>query len=214
VADAYFRGAETLIAAEGIGMMESSFITLSKQFYYGVGNDAGGHPGVNDCIDPSMVIDAGGGTAGKCTSVYAVRWGMMETSWLWGLKGQIALSPVTTVQMFDKDGKPYTAYHQEINARPGLQVASKWSVAKIKNIEIDVTSSTHTLTDKLLGQLKSLFPDARQPHYYYLTQAAREQLRASRTATNPTGTPPPTPTDFEGVPLKATFGINNTDNPS
>ena len=217
VADAHARGAQAFIAMEGIGTMEGSMITLSKQFYYGSAADAKGHPGVRDCVDTSMILDAGytGGGAGHAlgTTIWAVRWGMMDTAWLYGMNGQLLLSAVKEIVLADPNnsGKILTQYHQEILARPGLQVASKWSVACVKNISVDAADTTHVANDKILGQLKTLFPDSKRPHMYFMTKEAREQIRESRTATNPTGTPAPTPTDFEGIPIYATQGLTNTE---
>ena len=193
-------------------------ITLSKQFYYGSLADANGHPGIRDCVDSSMIIDWGytGGTGGanaKGSTVWAVRWGMMDTAWLYGLNGQLLLSAVKEIVLPDPNNSNaiFTQYHQEILARPGLQVGSKWSVACVKNVSVDPTDTTHTASDKLLGQLKTLFPDSKKPHMYFCTKEVREQIRASRTAVNPTGQPAPTPTDYEGTPIFATQGLTNTE---
>jgi hypothetical protein len=216
VADAHVRGAQAFIAMEGIGMLEAAMIALSTQFYYGgytsLGGDAKGHPGVRACVDSSMTIDAGySGSSGS--TIWAVRWGMMDTAWLYGLNGQLALSAVKEIVTADPNDatKILTQYHQEILTRPGLQVGSKWSVACVKNVSVDAADTTHRANDKLLGQLKTLFPDSKRPHMYFMTKEVREHLRESRTATNPTGTPAPTPTDFEGIPILATQGLVNTE---
>ena len=214
VADAYVRGAQALIAMEGIGMMELAMITLSKQFYYGSLADANGHPGVRDCVDSSMVIDWGyTARPARARPCGPCAWGMMDTAWLWGLNGQLLLSAVKEIVLPDPNNANaiFTQYHQEILARPGLQVGSKWSVACVKNVSVDPLDTTHVANDKLLGQLKTLFPDSKKPHMYFCTKEVREQIRESRTAVNPTGTPAPTPTDFEGTPIYATQGITNTD---
>ncbi len=214
VGDAYVRGAQALIAMEGVGIMESAMITLSKQFYYGSLADSNGHPGIRDCVDSSMVIDWGYASANALGStVWAVRWGMMDTGWLWGLNGQLLLSAVKEIVMQDPNNSNaiLTQYLQEILARPGLAVSSKYSVACVKNVSVDATDTTHTANDKLLGKLKTLFPASRQPHVYYMTKEVGEQIRESRTAVNPTGAPAPTPTDFEGVPIHYTQGITNAE---
>jgi len=218
-ADAFEDGAQVYIAMEGVGMMEASLLTLSKQFYYGAsasgGGDTMGFPGVADVCDANMAIGAGATatSANLCSSVWAVRWGIRDISWLYGNNGQLQLSPVVEIPNFQDPAdttKYFTAYHQEILCRPGLQVSSKWSCARLYNVGCDLDTGK-TLTDKLLGQLKALFPPQSPPHAYLMTVRSREQLRASRTATNPTGTPAPTPTDYEGIPLLATNGITNTE---
>jgi hypothetical protein len=222
-ADCFEDGAPVFIAMEGVGMMESAMLTLSKQFYYGSGVAGGsvgdplGFPGLCDAVDAAMCIDNGGTSLGTgasssiSTSVWAVRWGIRDVSWLWGNNGQLLLSPVVEIPAFPDPqtaGAFFTAYHQEINCRPGLQVSSKWSCARVANVTSDAGKG---LTDKVLGALKALFPPQAQPHAYFCTVAAIEQLRASRTAVNVTGQPPTTPTDFEGVPILATNGISNAE---
>lgn len=216
-ADAFEDGPQVYIAMEGVGMMEASMITLSKQFYYGAagGGDTMGFPGLVDVCDSSMAISAGAtsASASAASSVWAVRWGIRDISWLYGNNGQLQLSPVTEIPNFQDPNdttKFFTAYHQEILCRPGLQVSSKWSCARLYNVGID-TDTGKTMNDKMLGQLKALFPPQSPPHAYFMTVRSREQLRSSRTATNPTGTPAPTPTDYEGIPIYATNGILNTE---
>lgn len=208
VADACEDGAQIYIANEGIGMMEAAMILLSKQFYYGTGNDTLGFPGLDQVVDPTMCVDAAGTTATTGSSVWAVRWGIRDVSWLWGLNGQLQLSPVTEQRILDGSSLPFTAYVQEILARPGLQVASKWSCGKIFNITAD---STKTLTDALIGTLVAKFPPEARPEVLYMSARSREQLRASRTATTPTGTPAPTPTMWEDIPIQVTSGILDTE---
>ncbi len=210
VADECEDGAQYYIATESIGIMESALYTLSVQFYYGTGGlgDAKGFPGISQAIDPSMIVDAQGTTASTASSVYAVRFGIQQVCWLWGLNGEFALQPVKEVVLNDSLGNPLTYYHEELLARPGLQVGSKWSVGQIKNITQDTGKG---LTDKLMGQLYELYPDAIRPDCFFMTRRSREQLRASRTAVNPTGREAPTPQDFEGIPIYGTDGILNTE---
>jgi hypothetical protein len=221
VADRYEDGAQAFIAMEALGIMQASMIALSSQFYYGnsTGGDTAGFPGlVQQCSD-TMVVNNTGSTVyssasaesvtNMSTSVWAVRWGVQEVSWIWGNNGQLVVSPAVEVPNFTDPNATtttFTAYHQELLAYPGLQVGNKWSCARLYNVTGD---STKGVTDKALGTLKSLFPPQAPPDAYFMTVLAREQLRASRTATNPTGAPPPTPVDFEGVPIYATNGLSN-----
>lgn len=158
VADAYERGAQALIAMEGLGMVEAAMLNLSSQCYYGCANDPKGFPGFLSCVDESMVIDAQATGETATTSVWAVRWGMQDAGWLWGLNGQLVLSAVKEVVAYDGLGNPYPAYYQDIMARPGLAVLSKWSLGRIKNIAVDPNDTSHVLTDKLMGKLRMPSP--------------------------------------------------------
>jgi len=208
VADGHEDGAQVYIAREGVGMMEASFISLGSQFYYGTGNDAKGFPGLVQVVDSSMVIDATGTTDDTASSVYAVRWGEKNVQWLYGLNGQLDLSDVSEVRLMDDNNNPYMAYHQEILARPGLQVGSTYSVARIKKLTADAGKG---LTDDLLFQLLEKFPAGVVPDVIFMSRRSRQQLRKSRTATNATGSPAPMPTEFEGIPIYPTDSLKDTE---
>lgn len=213
VADSYEDGAQAYIALEGMAMMQAAMLTLAKQFYYGNdatnGNDAKGFPGLLDCYDSTnMVVDATGATATTGSSVWLVKWGPQYVQWIWGNAGQLQLSPVTEQRLQDTNNNPYTAYRQEILARPGLQVGHMKSVARIKKLTAE---NGKGLTDALIGKAFNLFPAAFRPDVILMTRRSREQLRASRTATNPTGQPATTPTDWEGIPIVATEALSDTE---
>lgn len=211
VADAHEDGAQALIAIEGLGQMEGAMRTLASQFYYGTGTggDAKGFPGLIGTYDATnMVVDAGGTTAATGSSVWAVRFGVQDVGWLWGNNGSLTLDPVKEQRVTDGGGNPYTAYVQELLARPGLQQLRSFSVGRIKKLTEDTGKG---LTDALLGRLFAKFPVGFPPDVLFMTRRSREQLRASRTATNPTGAPAPTPTDWEGTPIAVTDAILDTE---
>jgi len=204
VAQADEDGVEAVIAREAEGIMRGSLIHLGSQFYYGESNDAKGCPGLLAQYDADrMTVDATGEGAAT-TSVWAVKWGPQYTQWLWGNDGQLALSEVLEQSKTAQGGGEYTALVQEILARVGLQVGSRHSVARIKNIS---AAAGKTLTDALMFKLLNKYPAGLQPDMFLMNRDALEQLRASRTATNPTGAPAPIPTEVGGVPIKATDSI-------
>jgi hypothetical protein len=55
------------------------------------------------------------------------------------------------------------------------------------------------------------YPAAFKPNVIFANPSAIESLRASRTATNVTGAPAPTPTEYEGIPIVATDMISNAE---
>ena len=207
----YEDGPEAYIAIQARVAADAAMAHVCRQFFDGNdmafgGNDAAGFPGLRQCYDRNKLeVDAGGDT--DFTSVYAVRWGMTDVQWVWGAGGSMEPTDVSIRDVHDKDGKAYSAYVQEIQAHVGVQVVSQWSVGRIKKIG----SGTGKLTDALLGKLFASFPASYKPHEFYLTTRSLEQLRASRTATNPTGAEAPYPTDWNGVPLIVTDSITNAE---
>jgi hypothetical protein len=216
VADAHEDGGPAYVAMEGLGMLEAALQTLASQFYYGkgTGGDAKGHPGLLGIYDKTnMVVDAGGTTADVASSVWAVRFGPIDTQWVWGLGGQLELSEPTECRVEDDSGNPYTAYRQEILARPGLQVGRIKAVGRIKKL---TTDSGKGLTDTLIDDLLALFPPGRPPNAIFMTRRSQKQLKTSRTATTPTGAAAKWPTSIEGpdgndIPIHPTEAILDTE---
>jgi hypothetical protein len=209
VADGHEDGAPAYIAVEAGGIMEASMQHLASQFYYGTGNDPKGFAGLIAAYDTTnMVVDAGGTTASTGSSVWAVKFGPQNVAWLYGNNGSLALSEVAEARIVDGSGNPFTAYVQEMLARPGLQVGNTRTVGRIKKLTEDANK---TLTDALLAKLLAKFQVGQRPDAFFMSRRSLEQLRASRTATNPTGAPAPTPTESFGVPIYATDAIKDTE---
>jgi hypothetical protein len=212
VANAYEDGAQAFIALEAAGQMTAAMNTLGRQFYYGVnttfGGDAKGHPGLLAMHDTSMVVDAGGTTESTCSSVWAVKGGPQSVQFVYGMDGELALSELDEQRVLDSNNAPYTAYVQELLARPGLQVANKYGVARIKKLTADANKG---LTDLLLADLIAKFPIGYKPDFLFMSRRSLSQLKKSRTATNPSGLPAPTPTDYEGIPIVPTDSIVDTE---
>jgi len=209
VADSHEDGAEAWIALEADGMMKAAFQKLASQFYYGTANDPKGFAGLISAYDSTnMVVDATGTTASTGSSVWAVKFGPKDVAWLYGNSGSLDLSDVREESVLDGNSKPYTAYVQEILARPGLQVGSVFSVARIKKLTAD---SGKGLTDSLIAQLLAKFPVGVVPDVLFMTRRSLEQLRASRTPYNADGTPAPIPSQAFGVRIEVTDALSNTE---
>lgn len=208
VADIDEDGPESFIAEEGIAMTTAAWQSAASQFYYGVNTDAKGFPGLLAALDAAMVVDAGGTTASTGSSLWAIRFGRLDVEWVWGLGAKLELSDVMTARITDANGKPFTAYVQEMLGRPGLKVAHKYSIGRIKKLTED---SGKGLTDLLINKLREKFPAGREPHAYFASKRSIRQLRDSRTATNATGAPAPWPTEVDGIPLYPTEAIINTE---
>lgn len=220
VADRSEDGAQAYIFLEAQGIMEGEMQALCRQFYYGnsaTGNgNAKGFPGLLDAYDStSMVVDAGGTTASTGSSVWAVKFGPKNVTWLWGNNGQMKPSDVRVESIIDPADtatpptKYFDGYVQTMLFYPGLQVASVRSIGRIKKLTED---SGKGLTDALLFNLLSKFEVGIVPDVFLMNRRSLYQLRASRTATNATGAPAPLPTDAcGGIPIALTDAILNTE---
>lgn len=216
VADAYEKGAAAWLELQAGGSLEGEMQGLSKQFYYGSGNNASGHPGLIQGYDSvNMVVDAGGTTAATGSSVWFVRQAPENIRWRWGDGGQFAFSPAMKLPVVDPNDstKTFMAYLMSLIAYPGLQFNNLQSVCRIKKLTED---SGKGLTDILVNRALAKFPAGKGPTVAFMTQRSLGQLQSSRTATNPTGAPAPWPTSLQGVdgqmiPIKVSDAISNTE---
>jgi hypothetical protein len=210
VADVHEDGWQVVLALEAAAHVESAFQTLGKQFYYGAQSigDAKGHPGLIDSIHADYTVDATGTTANTGSSVWGVKFGAQYVQWVWGNNGELIPSDVKEQRVLDAGGKPYTAYCQELMARPGLQVINYRGIGRIKNLTAD---SGKGLTDDLVADLLSKYPVGITPDVLFMTKRSRSQLQKSRTATNATGAPAPMPEESHGIPIAVTESILNTE---
>ena len=129
-------------------------------------------------------------------------------TWVYGNNGSLELSDVAEQRILDGSNNPFTAYVQELLAYPGLQVASLYSIGRIKKLTAD---AGHTLTDDLVAELLSKFPVGVRPDVLLMSRRSLRQLQDSRTATNATGAPAPFPTESFGVPVAPTDAITDTE---
>jgi len=210
IADVHEDGWQAYLAMEASGIMEGAFQSLGKAFFYGSNATHGltdAFPGLLQAYDDTnMVVDAGGTTATTGSSVWLVRFGPQHVQWLLGNGGSLNVSEVTEVRLTDGSSNPYTAYHQELYVRPGLQVGSVYSVCRIKKLTAD---SGKGLTDALIYSALAKFPTGVRPDVMFCSRRSLHQLRNSRTATNQTGAPAPIPTEVEGIPIVPTDSLSD-----
>lgn len=218
LADTYQFGAEEYIATEGQSLLEAGLQTLGRQFFYGrnqwtvsgttYGGDPNGFPGLIDGYNTAYEVDAQGTTANTASSVWGVKWGPRNVSWAYGNEGQMTISEVLLQRVTDSNGNAFTAYCQELEARPGLQIGDLRGVIRIKNITQD---TGHTMTDAMLYNAMALVTSNIMPDMWFMNRQTLAQLRQSRTAVNPLGTPAPIPTDLEGIPIFVTDSLTTTE---
>jgi hypothetical protein len=126
-----------------------------------------------------------------------------------GQNGQVALEEYISPNCVDKDGNQFTGYIQEILARIGFQIGSKFACGCIKNVS---TQSNHTLTDDHLASLLELFPTGYEEGLeFYMSRRSVAQLRRSRTTFNPTGQPAPIPDEAFNHPILRAEAISNAE---
>ena len=206
VADKHEDGPERFIANEASGIMTAAMQTLGTQFFYGRSTgDAKGHPGLIDSIQSTFTKDATGAGA-TASSVWGVRFGEQDVQWVYGDGGSLTMLDPRIQDITGSNNLPLTGYIQELLAYPGVQVGSIYSLCRVKNI---TEAAGKTLTDALLFQLLSQLK--KRPQVWFMTRRSREQLRASRTATNTTGAPAPIPTEAAGIPIAVTESLLNTE---
>ncbi len=219
-ADSNEDGAAAYIAEEADGVMKGQLQGIAGQIYYGTGTggNSAGFPGFINQYDTSLAIDAGGTTATTGSSVWMVRFGPKDVQIVMGNNGMLEITPKAPLENPvlatdpNDSNKQFLSYMQDLTGRLGCQVNSKYSLVRIKKLTAD---STHTLTDSMIDQALELFQGG-GPDAIFMTKRSCRQLKGSRTATSPTGTPAPWPTQIEGmdgrmIPIFMTEAISNTE---
>ena len=206
----YKGGMDAMAEIELQEHLRAAFFKLEQQILGGVDEgDAAGFAGLADsaqldAIADPMVLSAGGSTA--LSSVYMVRGGRNDFVVVAGNDGNIDVGAPVEQQVDGTTGH-FTAITQSVLGWYGVQVGSAYSVARLCNLD----AGSNTLDDDSLFQLLELFPAGRGPTQIVMSRRSQYQLRASRTATNPTGVPAPLASTWEGIPIIVTDGIGNAE---
>ena len=189
-----------------LGILTGIYNKLGRQFYYGSSEDAKGFEGLCSLVDDDLVFTAGGTTANKQSSVWFVAWGVLDTSILYGGgKGKnFTWSELQDETLTDSSGNSAVYKTCYLTMYPCVSVANKISIARVANVEsID--------DDTLFKALSHCEEAGFSPSAIYMRPSILETLRASRTATNATGAPSPTPSDLAGIPIYPTLSISKTE---
>lgn len=213
------NGVSAYLQMELMRTMKTVFSEAEKQVIYGTGNDATGFAGLSDdaqldALADAMVYNAGGTTADTQTSVFLLRSGADDVSYILGNDGNIVVDedpqivPWTPVE---SSIATYPAYYTAVNGYSGFQIGGAYSAARIANVHPTDNAGANALTDDMIYEALALFPAARQPNMIAMNRQALKMLRASRTAVNQTGAPAPRPTEVEGIPIVVTDSIVSTE---
>jgi len=192
--------------------LQSAFAKAERQIFYGTSanGDSAGFNGFYNSADlnalaDEMVISAGGSSAGVQSSVYLIRATPDATGVcsVFGNNGDISIGGAYQSMIEGTNGR-YDAWVVPIVAYMALQLGSKFSAARIANVET-------ALDDDKIYEALSLFPASLQPTHICMNRTALKLLRASRTSTNATGAPAPRPTEVEGIPIIVSDQIVQTE---
>jgi len=194
-----------------VGALEAAFRHIGKQFYYGTGNDKKGFPGLLSQMmaDTDHEVDVGG-TSTK-SSVFFVRIARESLMFLFGSGKTIDMMEDWKVETVnDPQGNPFQAYVNWLTGSVGLRLANRQSCVRIKNVG---TADGKMLADKHMFAAYQKFVDGcgAEPTHILMTGRSQEQLRASRTAVNPTGAPVSLVENFQGIPIIRTASISNNE---
>lgn len=210
VATANIGGPQELLDDEAIAQLEASFRHAGKVFYYGrnaTRGDAKGFPGLVDSYDSTnMKIDATGSS--NRSSAWLVALGQQKVQFQIGQNTALQVGDVREELVNDAAGNPFDAFVQPMLTWIGLQVGSKNDAVRIGNLG---TGAGKGLTDDLIYQALEKFPVGTRPSALFMNRRSVRQLRESRTATNPTGMPAPTPTAVDGLQIILTDSIVNSE---
>ena len=211
-ADEYRYGAEAWIARESQRALQAGFFKAEQQLIYGTGADSDGFDGLADAstingASDAMVVNAGGSTA--VSSVYLIRSvpALTDVTLITGNDGNIGIGDTYQQMMDGSSTGIFNAYVTPVSAYLGLQIGSIYSIGRVCNID----AGSNSLTDDLLSDAISKFPAARQPTHLVMNRRSLQQLQASRTATNPTGSPAPFPQSAFNLPIVVSDAVTNSE---
>jgi len=208
---------ESLKTLESSGGLKSAFDYLGEQFYYGVGFDAKGFPGIRSMSNPELELDATGNTADTASSVYGVKFGVQNVHFIFGNKKALHFQEWWKQLANDGTGKEYAALCSNLDVWMGLANGSKYSVGRLKNL---TAQDGKGVTDAKLEELKSKYPVGEKPDFWMMNRRSLFQLQKSRsTVINATGAKSktgeevfaPEPVSAAGIPIIVTESIRDTD---
>ncbi len=210
LAQGYRGGISDYIRKETLAALKSAFANAEKAIF---ANVAGGFNGLLQFAD--YTIDAAGTFAGQIVSAggsggkscWLIRWAEDGVAIVAGNDGNMELifneDNPSIVPVSAKNGT-YNAYNVPVGGWFGLQVGSKYDVCRIANLD---STSGHLLNDDLIAAGISRFAASRPPNMIVMNRTLLAELRASRTATTPTGAPAPFPAEAFGIPIVVTDNL-------
>jgi len=222
LANAWRKGRENLIAREGLRHIKAALMAFEKQVINGTtgasdsagaSGASGGFTGFRDAstvngLSDTMVVTGGSSTADVNSSVYGVRLAFDGVTGVYrGDSDAISLMETVIMETTGSSTGTYPAYYTPGCTWLGLQVGSAYDLGRICNLD----NSSNTLDDDKIADLLSRFPVGYAPTHLIMSRRSHKQLQQSRTATNPTGTPAPFPSEAFGVPIVVSDAVSDTE---
>lgn len=212
VASAYEDGVEAWEALESSGVMKQAMIEIGSQFYYGVLVDAKGFPGLQSIVDAALTEDAGGTTDDTASSVYGVKFGQQDVSFVFGQGTAFDLSDFRDETLVDGNGKKYPGRIADLCSWIGLQAVNKNAICRLKKATED---NGKGVTDAKLAKLLSKVPVGNRPDRWFMSRRSAYQLQLSRSAISQTaykaGAFAELPAESQGIPIVVTDSIVDTE---
>lgn len=209
-------GKAAVLAREANRHLRSALFAYEQQIFYGTTSpgDSGGFSGLGnstayDGASDAMVVDATGTTATTGSSVWAIRIGPDDFQAVYNSDEIVNVDQMpTSTYMTDGSGKLFPIWWVGACTWNAIQIGGTYSAVRIANLTED---SGKGLTDALLAKALEKFKPNQGPTVFVMNKRSQRQLRASRTATNPTGAPAPFPDEAFGVPILITDAITSTE---
>jgi hypothetical protein len=214
--DGYVKGRDAYMQRETLAALKAAFANAERALFQ---NIAGGFNGLLQFADYTIDSSAAatqiinmGGSNGASHSVWLLRSTEDGVSLIAGNDGNMTMTwdseNPTIIQKADANGNVYSALLNTIGGWFGLQVGSTYDAVRICGLD---GTAGKSLDDDLIGKAIARFPANRRPNMIIMNRNAQEDLRASRTATNPTGAPAPIPESVFGIPVIVTDNLPNTE---
>jgi len=198
-----------LLAAEQSGYVESAIRLIGKQWWYGVGNDKKGFPGLiaQGLNDAAHVINAGGAADDK-SSIFFTALGRNKAEFWFGNNRALAFEDWFRANANDSKGQPFEAENSWMHCSVGARLGNRNALVRIKNLTTEEgKGATFDLMHQALRQMRD---DLGQiPTHIFMTGRSQEQLRQClKTALNPN---PELPKEFEGIPILPSHNVLNNE---
>jgi len=189
-------------------------ISIGHEIYYGNTANKYGFSGFDINVDPSMQINAGGGTA--VTSVWFVFESLQGVHIPIGNQGNFnTLREWQLQQVSDNQGRRYMAHVNNMSGYIGLNIGSKYSLGVVRNV-----NATKPFTDALAAEILAKFPIGMTPTRCFMTRQAALGLQKSRSAignwkADRKGAEAfsPLPEEVLGIPIVRTDSIKDDETP-
>lgn len=166
-------GIGDLLFDEAQGTVMATYITVGTQVYYGTVSDANGFAGIQSLtasinegknqqpavVTPTTAGGTKGSSANQQTSVYMIWENIRGCHFIFGNDSGLTMLPEWRIQqVLGANGKPMTAYVNNLQGWIGFAVNHPLSVMRIADINLTDSTGQANLTDKVVAALLSFIP--------------------------------------------------------